>query len=101
MEYKINKKACAVAMAMLMLAAPLSATAYDVGESDALNSLNDGYNYRPPSRWKGSGGYNESGGPMMMDEYLTPTRKKPAPKNEQQIQGDVMPGDKVREGDDH
>ena len=83
MEYKAIKTFFCVALLGLMLAIPSVAWAYDVGESDALRSLGDGYNYRPPSKWKGSGGYNEGGGPIMMDQYLPTRTKKQRPRSQQ------------------
>ena len=80
MEYKAIKTFFCVALLGLMLAIPSVAWAYDVGESDALRSLGDGYNYRPPSKWKGSGGYNEGGGPIMMGPVPANKDKDTAPQ---------------------
>ncbi len=99
MEYRAIKTFFCVVSLGLMLAIPSTASAYDVGESDAFRSLGDGYNYRPPSKWKGSGGYNEGGGPIMMDQYLPPRKKKQTSDGQQEKDGDTMPGDNTREGD--
>lgn len=100
MEYKTIKTSVGLMVLGIVLMIPSMAPAYDVGQSDAMRSLTDGYNYRPPSSWKGSGSpSNESGGPIGMDQYLTPIKKKEAPSTQRETDGDSMPGDNVRDGD--